>query len=280
MSVITEVTSVPRQCDTSSAPSSAFNFENTNRNAQFAEASNITHSQNLNSQKITKTKKTGTTIVGVVFPGGVVLGADTRATNGVIVADKNCEKIHFMAPNIMCCGAGTAADTEKLTALISSKLTLSRLASGKQSRVVVCQTFLKNHLYQHQGHIGAAIVLGGCDVNGSHLATIAPHGNSDELPFVSMGSGSLAAMAVLEMRYRDDMTESAAKQLVADAIQAGILNDLGSGSNVDLCVLRKDGTRDMIREAKVVATRAFHRPSPIHFPKHTTRVVETHVERI
>lgn len=31
---------------------------------------------------------------------------------GPIVADKNCEKIHHMAPNIYCCGAGTAADTE------------------------------------------------------------------------------------------------------------------------------------------------------------------------
>ena len=37
------------------------------------------------------------------------------ATEGPIVADKNCEKIHFMSPNIYCCGAGTAADTEGVT---------------------------------------------------------------------------------------------------------------------------------------------------------------------
>ena len=42
---------------------------------------------------------------------GVVLGADTRSTSGSTVADKNCEKIHYLAPNIYCCGAGTAADT-------------------------------------------------------------------------------------------------------------------------------------------------------------------------
>jgi 20S proteasome subunit beta 2 len=46
---------------------------------------------------------------------GVVLGADTRSTSGSTVADKNCEKIHFIAPNIYCCGAGTAADTENVT---------------------------------------------------------------------------------------------------------------------------------------------------------------------
>lgn len=50
---------------------------------------------------------------------GVILGADTRATEGPIVADKNCEKIHYMAPNIYCCGAGTAADTEAVTGTLS-----------------------------------------------------------------------------------------------------------------------------------------------------------------
>lgn len=38
-------------------------------------------------------RSTGTTIVGCLFDGGIVLGADTRATEGPIVADKNCEKV-------------------------------------------------------------------------------------------------------------------------------------------------------------------------------------------
>nr|GMD12760.1 sucrose nonfermenting 4-like protein isoform X1 [Ipomoea batatas] len=37
------------------------------------------------------------------------------ATEGPIVADKNCVIIHYMAPNIYCCGAGTAADTKAVT---------------------------------------------------------------------------------------------------------------------------------------------------------------------
>lgn len=54
-------------------------------------------------------------IVNWLAQDGVVLGADTRSTAGSTVADKNCEKIHFIAPNIYCCGAGTAADTENVT---------------------------------------------------------------------------------------------------------------------------------------------------------------------
>ncbi|XP_018423679.1 PREDICTED: proteasome subunit beta type-7-like [Nanorana parkeri] len=54
------------------------------------------------------------------------------------------------------------------------------------------------------------------------------------------GSGSLAAMAVFEDRYRPDLEEEEAKQLVRDAIASGIFNDLGSGSNIDLCVITKN----------------------------------------
>ena len=182
--------------------------------------------------------KTGTTIVGVVYEGGIVLGADTRATAGT-VADKNCEKIHYIAPNIWCCGAGTAADTEMTTALIGSQLDLLRRRTGTQSRVVTAMTMLKRMLYKYQGHIGAALVLGGVDVTGAHLYTIYPHGSTDKLPFVTMGSGSLAAMSVFESEYKDGMNEAEAKELVCNGIRAGIFNDLGSGSNVDLCVIRK-----------------------------------------
>ena len=79
---------------------------------------------------------------------GVVLGADTRSTAGTTVADKNCEKIHYIAPNIYCCGAGTAADTENVTGMVASQLELHRLATGTQSRVVTSMTLLKSHLFK------------------------------------------------------------------------------------------------------------------------------------
>jgi 20S proteasome subunit beta 2 len=48
--------------------------------------------------------------------------------------------------------------------------------------------------------------LGGVDAVGFHLYTIHPHGSTDKLPFVTMGSGSLAAMAIFEARWKKDMT--------------------------------------------------------------------------
>ena len=116
-----------------------------------------------------------------------------------------------------------------------------------QSRVVTACTLLKRMLFRYQGYISAALVLGGCDVNGPHLYQIYPHGSTGKLPYTTMGSGSLAAMAVFEADYRDDLSEEDAISLVQRAILAGIFNDLGSGSNVDTCVIRMDGSVSMGR---------------------------------
>merc|ERR1711916_160775 len=145
-----------------------------------------------------KAVKTGTTIVGLIYKDGIVLGADTRSTSGPIVADKNCEKIHYIAPNIYCCGAGTAADTEFVTGMISSQLELHRLNNGRQSRVQTALRMLKQYLFRYQGYVSAALVLGGVDCTGPKLYSIHPHGSTDCVPYLTMGSGSLAAMAMFE----------------------------------------------------------------------------------
>ena len=237
---------------------------------------------------------------------GVVLGADTRSTSGSTVADKNCEKIHFIAPNVYCCGAGTAADTENSTGMVSSALALHRFATGRASRVATALQMLKSHLFRHQGHISAALVLGGVDVEGPHLFTVYPHGSTDSLPFATMGSGSLNAMAVFEADYREGMGEEEAVRLVARAIRAGIFNDLGSGSNVDVCVIRKkkkktegaeggdaagaaaattpaaSTTDDLVevdykRGYEILQGRTYERANPVVYAKGTTPVVATKV---
>ncbi|XP_075885512.1 proteasome subunit beta type-7 isoform X1 [Nelusetta ayraudi] len=222
------------------APFGGFSFENNKRNEL------LQREAAKEGVSWPSARKTGTTICGLVFKDGVCLGADTRATEGMVVADKNCSKIHYISTNMYCCGAGTAADTEMTTQIISSNLELHSLSTGRQPRVATANRMLKQMLFRYQGYIGAALVLGGVDCNGPHLYSIYPHGSTDKLPYVTMGSGSLAAMAVFEDRYKPDMEEAEAKQLVRDAIAAGIFNDLGSGSNIDLCVITK-GKVDYIR---------------------------------
>jgi len=241
-----------------------FNFDLCKRNEMLVKAGKVTP----------KTKKTGTTICGVLYKDGVVLGADTRATSDTIVCDKNCEKIHRIFDMIWCCGAGTSADTENVTGLVSSELELHKLATGSEPRVVTALTRLKQHLFKYQGHVSAALVLGGVDVTGAYLYTVYPHGSTDKLPYATMGSGSLAAMAVFEAKYKEDMDEKTAVNLVDEAIQSGIFNDLGSGGNVDICILSKTRGRVMLRNYQKPTMDRFTKPKVRHFPLGTTEVIQ------
>ncbi|RWS06165.1 proteasome beta2 subunit-like protein [Dinothrombium tinctorium] len=212
-------------------PKGGFVFENFQRN-EFLKAKGF---------RAPKATKTGTTIVGCLVKDGVILGADTRATSGSVIADKYSDKIHYMAKNIYCCGAGTAADTLYVTRMVSSNLELHRLNTNRVVPVICALRMLKQHLFRYQGYVSAALVLAGVDEDGAHLYSVTPHGSSDKLPFTTMGSGSLAAMAVFETRWKPNMTIEEGKKLVRDSVAAGIFNDLGSGNNIDMCIITRDG---------------------------------------
>lgn len=228
--------------------------------------------QLLEDKKIVKSQqytKTGTTIVGCIYKDGVVLGADTRATSGSIVAEKNCEKIDYMAPNIYCAGAGTAADTFYLKYLMASNMELMRLNTGRQTRISTAVFRLTNLLHRYQGNIGAALIVGGVDVRGPQICQISPEGTSSYLPFASMGSGSLAAIAILETKFRDNLTYEEARDLCVEAIEAGIYHDLGSGSNVDITHITLEKT-EVFRNLKRDNKKVFEKPELYQFPAGTT----------
>ncbi|ODV91647.1 hypothetical protein CANCADRAFT_74019 [Tortispora caseinolytica NRRL Y-17796] len=223
--------------------------------------------------KLPTVTATGTTIVGCKFDGGVVIAADTRATAGPIVADKNCEKLHRMSPKIWCAGAGTAADCEFVTQLISSTLELQSLYNNRPPRVQACLTLLKQHLFKYQGHIGAYLIVAGVDALGAHLFSVQAHGSTDVGPYLSLGSGSLAAMAVLESNWKSQLTKEEAMDLCAQAIEAGIWNDLGSGSNVDMCVMELDKPACLHRNYRTPNVRA-QKERSYKFPRGTTGVLQ------
>jgi 20S proteasome subunit beta 2 len=102
---------------------------------------------------------------------------------------------------------------------------------------------------------------------------MSPHGNSMHVPYTSMGSGSLAALSILENRYKDNMSESEAIELAADAIQAGIFYDLGSGSNINVFSVGRKKC-DKLYNYRVFNKKEFNDPSLFDFPQGTTPVLE------
>lgn len=187
--------------------------------------------------------KKGTTIVGIVFKDGVILGADSRATAGNIVADKYCVKLHRITNKIYACGAGTAADLDQVARMVEGNMTLLELKMNHDAQVLNAVAMAKKHLFRYQGHIGAYLIIGGIDINGAHVFTVHAGGSSQRHSFVADGSGSLAAMSILEREFKLDMQQDEALQLVKKALEAGMHSDLASGNTLTYAVITKEGTQ-------------------------------------
>merc|ERR1712189_23131 len=78
--------------------------------------------------------------------------------------------------------------------------------------------------------------------------------------------------------FKKDMERGEAEQLVRKAIRAGIFNDLGSGSNVDICVITKDKL-DYIRPFDEANQKGV-RQGNYRYKKGTTGVLKETVKRI
>lgn len=219
-------------------------------------------------------RKTGTTIVGLKFEGGVGLFSDTRATMGNIVEDKNCFKLHKLSEKIHCAGAGTSADAERLTRTCERVLTTFERKYSRPPFVSTAVQFMTSHLYKYRGGICAALIVAGVDQAGTHLFSLMPHGSSISLPFTSLGSGSLAATSILETGFRENMAKEDAVALGTRAVEAGILNDLYSGSNVDYILITERGT-EMFRNAKKVSEK--REAKRISYPLESIKVTKEEV---
>lgn len=69
---------------------------------------------------------------------------------------------------------------------------------------------------------------------------------------------------------RDDMTRQEAIDLVAGAIRSGVYNDLGSGSNVDITIITKEGV-EYLRNYQYLQGRTYTMQFPPKYPRGTAR---------
>ena len=82
-------------------------------------------------------------------------------------------------------------------------------------------------------------------------------------------------MSVFETQWKGDMTRDDAVKLCSDAILAGIFNDLGSGSNVDVCVITQEKT-ELLRNYSTPNVRE-PKMRNYKFPRGTTAVLNEKV---
>jgi len=179
--------------------------------------------------------KTGTSTLGICYNGGVVVGADHRATMGHFIANKSVQKLFKIAPNLALTTAGLVGHAQSLSRTLSAETTLYELRRGQTMTVKGAATLTANILLGRPYWVQLLIV--GVDDTGPSVYSIDGAGGSIPDVYCATGSGSPYMYGVLEDGFRDGMQKNDAIKLAARALLASGQRDAASGNGMDLAYI-------------------------------------------
>jgi proteasome beta subunit len=187
--------------------------------------------------------RTGTTTLGMVVKGAVILAADKRATAGFFIASKTADKIHAVSKCIAMTIAGSVADAQYLIDLMSAEARLYELRTGNRPPVNTVVKILANELYRSKASAPYEVqhIVGGVDSEGPKLYDVGGDGSILKETYTSTGSGSLYAYGVLEDAFKEGLNIEEGIELAKKAIKAAISRDIFTGNGLDVFIITKDG---------------------------------------
>ena len=181
----------------------------------------------------------GTTVVGLVADGRVVLASDRRASLGGMVSSKSADKVFPVGDRAALAFTGAVGDAQALVPRLETELRLYETRRNRRMSVPALATLTANTMRENP--LRVQHVLGGVDAGGPHLFTFDAAGGVLEQAYAADGSGGPTAYGLLEDGYREDLSSDEARSLAARAVAAASERDLASGDGLNLAVV--DGDR-------------------------------------
>ncbi len=201
----------------------------------------------INMDSATEAVKTGTSTVGITYSGGVVVGADHRATMGHFIANKSVQKLFRISENVALTTAGLVGHAQSLSRVLAAELTLFELKREQPMTVKGAATLTANILSGRPHYVQLLIV--GVDDSGPSVYSIDSAGGSIPDVYCATGSGSPFMYGVLEDQFTEGSTKDEALKLAAKALLASAQRDAASGNGMDLAFITvEDGYNQLSPE--------------------------------
>ena len=193
--------------------------------------------------------KTGTSTVGITYDGGVVVGADHRATMGHFIANKSVQKLVRISDNLALTTAGLVGHAQSLSRVLAAELKLFELKRDMPMTVKGAATFTANILSGRPHYVQLLIV--GVDPSGPSVYSIDSAGGSIPDTYCATGSGSPYMYGVLEDQFKTGMSKDQALSLAAKALLASAQRDAASGNGMDLAYITNQTGFTQLSEEEV-----------------------------
>jgi proteasome beta subunit len=182
-----------------------------------------------------------TTTIGLVYDGGVILGSESRATEGYFIASKEAPKVYKITEGIGMTISGGVADCQQMVKTIRALTNIRRMEIGHDVSVRSVAQLTSLSLFQNRlAPYISELIIGGVDETGPRLYTLDPLGSLiAEEHYTATGSGSIVAFGVLESKFKDGMTQEEAVALISSAITAARSRDIASGGPLQIIAITK-----------------------------------------
>ncbi len=191
----------------------------------------------------------GTTCVGLVCKGGIILAAEKRASMGSLVVHKEAMKVYKIDDLVGATIAGLVADAQRLIRLLKAETQLYKVTRGESMKVEAMATLLANIMFSQRWFpYITQLLVGGIDEEGNHLFAISFTGDVIRDNMIATGSGSPIAYGILEGLYKEDLTIEEGKKLAVKAVRAATERDVFSGEGMDVIVITEGGYNELSKD--------------------------------
>jgi 20S proteasome subunit beta 5 len=154
------------------------------------------------TKKLTDFKK-GTTTLGFVYKGGIIIAVDSRASMGSFIGSQKVRKVIEINSYLLGTMAGGAADCMFWERRLAMWCKLYELRNGERVPVSAASQFLCNMVKQYRGYgLSMGTMVAGWDKQGPGLFYIDDDGTRLKGSLFSIGSGSTYAYGILDSNYK------------------------------------------------------------------------------
>jgi 20S proteasome subunit beta 1 len=191
--------------------------------------------------------------MAITYDGGVMLGADSRTSSGVYVANRVADKIWPISKNIFALKSGSAADTQFLLQTTKNYVAQFAIEYGDLPLVKVATRVLQQFQYEYKDNLSAAVIVCGIDnVEGPQIYSVGIGGTTSKQNIALSGSGSAFIYGYCDTNYKTGMSRQDAKQFIKNAITLSMYRDNSSGGIIRTLDITKEGySRDYISYNKL-----------------------------
>jgi 20S proteasome subunit beta 1 len=198
-------------------------------------------------QPSTSPPHTGTTIVACTFPGGAVLGADSRVSTGQYISNRASNKITSLVDQrVYLLRSGSAADTQAVSDYVRYFADQHESELAKPPPVRAIANLVKTINYENKQLVGAMIVAGWDEDLGAQVYGCPIGGTVVREKWTTDGSGSTFIWGHLDAEYRDDMTAEETEAFVAGTLALAMSRDGSSGGVIRLVTVTKHGAKEKL----------------------------------